>query len=277
VQVFGIGWVGTRTTEYDEMRDFLANVLGLSVGAEQTDAVVFDLADGSAFELFKPTDTDHDFFSHPVAGILVDDVREVRAHLERHGIGFIGDVHVGVESSWATEWSHFRAPDGQVYVLVSRPRQHPGESPRHFRELRICVKVTDLDAAVRLYRDGLGLPVVDSWTHPGGQRGALLGVCPAAIELFDEAQWDFMDRTETGALVESDHALRVEVNDLAGVMALAARLEEAGATRTGELVQAPWEQDCLRMSDGQSTQLTLFTLPADEKVTRERARRKLPY
>lgn len=274
--VHGIAWIGSRTPQFESMRDFLANVVGLPVGLDQKDAVVFDLPDGDAFEVFKPTDTEHSFFDHPVAGLLVDDVREARRELEAHGIEFVGDVHVGIETSWATEWSHFHAPDGHVYVLVSRPAAHPGGSRRAFDELRICLRVSDIDEAVRVYRDGLGLPVVDEWTHPGGQRGALLAVAPAAIELFDESQWDLVDDSETGERHGRDHALRVEVRDEEQLRALAARLEEVGVTAAGEIVDTPWEQRCLRVDLPESEQLTLFTLPEEERRVRTGARRLLP-
>ncbi|MEV7005076.1 VOC family protein [Streptosporangium sp. NPDC051022] len=274
--VRGIGWLGSRTTHFEDMRAFLADVVGLPIGLDQPGAVVFDLPNGDAFEVFKPADTDHSFFEHPVAGLLVDDVREARAELEAHGIEFIGEVHVGVETSWATEWSHFRAPDGHVYVLVSRPAQHPGGGRRHFDELRICLKVKNLDEAVRLYRDGLGLPIVDEWTHPGGQRGVLFAVAPAAIELFDEAQWDLVDDSEAGGRYGRDHALRVEVRDEDELERLAARLAEAGAVREADVVTTPWEQRCLRLGAHDGEQLTLFTLPEQERVIRERARRLLP-
>ncbi len=276
MRVHGMAWVGSRTPHFESMRGFLADVVGLPIGLDQPDAVVFDLPDGDAFEVFKPTDTEHSFFEHPVAGLLVDDVREARAELEGHGIEFIGEVHVGVETSWATEWSHFRAPDGHVYVLVSRPAAHPGGSRRAFDELRICLRVRDLDAAVRTYRDGLGLPVVDEWTHPGGQRGVLFAVAPAAIELFDEAQWDLVDDAESGARHGRDHALRVEVRDEAELRALAARLAAAGAPATGDLVETPWEQRCLRVEAPEGEQLSLFILPEEERRVREAARRLLP-
>ncbi|MFI0350005.1 VOC family protein [Actinomadura sp. 9N407] len=276
MRVHGIGWIGSRTPHFDSMRDFLMNIVGLPVGLDQPDAVVFDFPSGDAFEVFKPTDTEHSFFDHPVAGLLVDDVREARAELQGHGVEFIGDVHAGVEASWATEWSHFRAPDGHVYVLVSRPTRHPGGSSRAFDELRICLRVRDLDEAVRIYRDGLGLPVVDEWTHPGGQRGVLFAVAPAAIELFDEAQWDLVDDSETGARQSRDHALRVEVADEAEMERLAERLAAAGAERTARIVTTPWEQRCLRMRSHEDEQLTLFTLPDEERRVRKQARALLP-
>jgi catechol 2,3-dioxygenase-like lactoylglutathione lyase family enzyme len=272
MKVLGLRWLGSRTGHLDEMTRLFGEVLGLPVGLEQPDARVFDLPDGSAVEVFKPSDTDHSFFEHPVAGLLVDDVREVRAHMQTHGVEFIGEVHDGIETSWATAWSHFRAPDGHVYVLVSRAAR---PTTRAFDELRICLRVSDLDAAIALYRDGLGMNVVDEWQHPGGQRGVLFGVVPAAIEIFDDAQWDLVDNAELGRTLHRDHALRIEARDTTHLAELADRVAAAGGTRTGEVTTTPWEQTCLRMESGEGEQLSLFVLPDEERKTRTEARRHL--
>ncbi len=276
MKIHGISWVGSRTSNYQAMRDFAADALGLKVEREQENAVVFGLPDGSALEVFKPTDNDHSFFDHPVAGLIVDDVREARAELEAKGVEFIGEVHDGVEDSWGTAWSHLRAPDGHIYVLISRPalteRSEPVVTKRRFDELRVCLKVKDIDEAVRVYRDGLGMEIVDDWTHPAGQRGVLFGVVPAAVELFDEAQWELVDDAELGRQVSGDHTLRVEVRDVDEIESLAKVLADVGVSRDGEVTQTPWEQNCLRMSTSEGEQLTLFTLPAEERVVREEAR-----
>lgn len=274
MKVLGLSWVGSSSDKLDEMTHLLGTVLGLPIEREQEGARVFRLPDGSGFEIFKPADSAHDFFEHPVAGVLVDDVREVRAHLEAHGIEFVGEIHVGVEDSWATAWSHFRAPDGYLYVLVSRPSLTPPPAP-HFDELRICLRVDDLDAALRIYRDALGLDVVDSWTHPEGQRGVLFGAVPAAIELFDGPQWDLVDDAEAGRRLGRDHALRVEVSSTTELEALASRLSDVGVQRTAEVVRTPWDQTCLRMSLPDSEQLTLFVLPEEERSVRADRRARL--
>jgi catechol 2,3-dioxygenase-like lactoylglutathione lyase family enzyme len=275
MNVLGLAWLGSSSPRFEEMARLLRDDLDLPVEREQAGARVFGLPDGSGFEVFKPSDADHDFFEHPVAGLLVDDVREVRAHLEARGVEFIGEVHDGVEDSWATAWSHFRAPDGYLYVLVSRPSLAPAPHRRRFDELRVCLRVDDLDRALAFYRDGLGLEVVDEWTHPGGQRGVLFGACYAAIELFDGPQWDFVDESETGARGGRDHALRVEVGDTRRLTALADHLAAHGAEPAGPLADTPWEQTCLRMDAPGGEQLTLFVLPDDERRVRAQTRRRL--
>lgn len=276
MKVHGLAWVGSSSTAIDEMTRFIRDGLGLEVLQEQADARVFGFTDGSAFEIFKATDEAHDFFEHPVAGFLVDDVAEVRAHLESEGIEFIGEIHQGEADSWSPRWSHFRGPDGYVYVLVtSWPEQRTARS-RQFDELRFCLHVDDIDTAVAQYRDGLGLQVVDEWTHPDGQRGALFGVVPAALEIFDGPQADLVDTVETGEPLGRDHGLRVEVEDMKALERLAEVLEAAGATRHDVgVVDTPWEQTCQRMAMPDGEQLTISILPPRERAERAIARARI--
>ncbi len=276
MRVHGLAWLGSSSPALAEMTELIRDGLGLELTAEQEDARVFGFPDGSAFEIFKPSDDAHDFFEHPVAGFLVDDVAEVRAHLESRGVEFVGEIHEGAEDSWSPRWTHFRGPDGYLYGLVtSWPEQRTGRA-RGFDELRFCVRVDDVDAAVSQYRDGLGLQVVDEWTHPGGQRGALLGVVPAALEIFDGPQADLVDSVEVGAPLGRDHGLRVEVPDAEALERLAEVLEAAGATRHAVgVVETPWEQTCLRMDLLDGEQMTISVLPAQERAERAVARARI--
>lgn len=276
MKVHGLAWVGSSSPTLEAMTTFLRDGLGLDLQQEQEHARVFGFPDGSAFELFKESDADHSFFEHPVAGILVDDVAEVRAHLAGQGIEFIGEIHEGNADSWSPRWTHFRAPDGYLYVLVtSRPQQL---TRRNFDELRFCLRVDDLDTAVAQYRDGLGMTVVDEWTHPDGQRGALFGVVPAALELFEGPQADLVDTVEAGAPLGREHGLRVEVRSEAELERVAATLEAAGATRNPVgVVTTPWEQTCLRLTMPDGEQLTVSILPAAERAERAIARARINW
>lgn len=276
MKVHGLAWVGSSSTQIDEMTTFLRDGLGLEVDREQVDARVFGMPDGSAFEIFKPSDAAHDFFEHPVAGLLVDDVAEVRAHLESTGIEFIGDIHEGESDSWSPRWSHFRAPDGYLYVLVTRRPDQWTAAGLGFDELRVCLRVDDIETAIAQYRDGLGMTVVDEWTHPDGQRGALLGVVPAALELFDGPQADLVDTVEVGEALERDHGLRVEVADTEALERLVGVLEASGARRHPVgVVETQWQQICQRMDLPDGEQLTISILPDHERRVRAVARQSL--
>ena len=89
---------------------------------EDSEFAVFRLPDGSKAEVFGPSDTEHTHFSRgPVVGFLVDDVETARRALEVEGIAFIGPVHEWEPTGEA--WSHFRAPDGNVYELTQGPER----------------------------------------------------------------------------------------------------------------------------------------------------------
>ena len=116
----GLVWVGTRTDRYAEMVGFYREALGLSLEHEEGEFAVFKLPDGGKAEVFGPSDTGHTHFSTgPVVGFLVGDVEAALKSLEARGIEFIGPVYVWEPSGGA--WSHFRAPDGNVYEITHRP------------------------------------------------------------------------------------------------------------------------------------------------------------
>jgi hypothetical protein len=120
VRIKGIVWIGTRTERFAEMRDFIARITGRPPWIDQHDFAVFDLPNGDRIEIFRPGGGAPPFDA-PVAGFLVEDVDEARAELEAAGIAFIGPV---ARTEDGNAWSHFRAPDGNVYEITSRP-DHP--------------------------------------------------------------------------------------------------------------------------------------------------------
>ena len=118
--VKGLVWVGTRTERYKEMVTFYRDVLRLSLEHEDGEFAIFRLPDGSKAEVFGPSDTEHTHFSKgPVVGFLVDNVETARKSLEAEGIEFIGPIHEWEPTGEA--WSHFRAPDGNVYEITQEP------------------------------------------------------------------------------------------------------------------------------------------------------------
>jgi catechol 2,3-dioxygenase-like lactoylglutathione lyase family enzyme len=119
--VKGLVWVGSRTGHYEQMVGFYRDTLQLPLELEEGQFAVFRLPDGSKAEVFGPSDTEHTHFTKgPVAGFLVDDVETARGVLEADGIEFIGPIHEWEPTGEA--WSHFRAPDGNVYEITHRPK-----------------------------------------------------------------------------------------------------------------------------------------------------------
>jgi lactoylglutathione lyase len=128
------------------------------------------------------------------------------------------------------------------------------ESP--VKELRVAVKVEDYAEALRLYRDVLGLPVIESWDEPHG-AGAILDAGRATLELLSAKQVELVDEVEAGGSPSGPIRLALEVEDSA---ATAERLAAAGAEIVGGPVVTPWNHRNVRLRDPEGTQLTLFTV-----------------
>ena len=124
------------------------------------------------------------------------------------------------------------------------------------QELRITLTVDDFDAAVRLYRDALGLPEVADWSSDQG-RVLLLDAGRATLELFDEAQAAMVDDLEVGERVSGPVRLALRVPD---ADAAAATLVAAGARAVAPAVDTPWGDRNARVAAPDGMQLTLFTL-----------------
>ncbi len=82
--------------------------MGLDIVYQEPGFVVMDLPNGDRVEIFGDDSPYNTFFTHPVAGFLVDDIAAARAEMAEDGYA----------------WSHFRAPDGFVYELTYSPT-HP--------------------------------------------------------------------------------------------------------------------------------------------------------
>ncbi len=121
MNVKGIVWLGTRTANFDAMLHMYRDVMGLPVTHEEQGFVVMELPNGDLVEIFGDDSPDNMFFTHPVAGFLVDDIAAARAEMESQGIEFIGSIE-GEAGGYS--WTHFRAPDGFVYELTYSPN-HP--------------------------------------------------------------------------------------------------------------------------------------------------------
>lgn len=124
-------------------------------------------------------------------------------------------------------------------------------------ELRVALTVPDVDAALNLYRDALGMPVVDAWLTADG-NGYLLSGGRATLELIDESQAEHIDQVEVGRRVAGAIRLALEVPDSA---AAAEALERLGATVLGPPTVTPWGDRNARVAAPEGTQLTLFTSP----------------
>jgi len=79
MKIKGIVWLGTRTSKFDEMQNLYHNIMGLDIAYQEPGFVVMDLPNGDRVEVFGEESQYNMFFTHPVAGFLVDDIASARA------------------------------------------------------------------------------------------------------------------------------------------------------------------------------------------------------
>jgi len=121
------------------------------------------------------------------------------------------------------------------------------------RELRLVVTAEDYDAALRFYRDVLGLPEIGAFSSPGG-RVTILEAGRATLELTDPAHAEFIDEVEVGRRVAGHVRVAFQVADSA---ATTARLAEAGAEVLAEPTRTPWNSLNARLEAPGALQLTI--------------------
>jgi hypothetical protein len=121
MKIKGIVWLGTQTTNFENMREFFSTILGLSLLPSDPNVGLFELPNGDRFEVFSAKKDADLFMSNPVAGFLVDDIISARAEMEKQGVEFIGPIQGETDDY---KWTEFRAPDGFVYELTYYPA-HP--------------------------------------------------------------------------------------------------------------------------------------------------------
>jgi lactoylglutathione lyase len=108
--------------------------------------------------------------------------------------------------------------------------------PDAVRDLRVVLTVNDLDHALQLFRDGLGLSVVKEWASPQG-RGYVLALGQATLELIDQAQAEWIDQIEVGRRIAGPVRLVFEVQNIHKTIIA---LSEVGGQMLAGPVQTPW-------------------------------------
>ena len=122
MRVRRIGFVGTRTERPEAMAAFLEDVLGLTAEHAGNDMWAFRLPDGSVAEVFGPSLNEH-LTTGPVPEFQVDDVEAATEELRRAGVEIVFGPQRSEEAGLA--WTHFRAPDGNVYGVIEDLRASP--------------------------------------------------------------------------------------------------------------------------------------------------------
>lgn len=122
-------------------------------------------------------------------------------------------------------------------------------------QLRLVVEVDDFDAAVRFYRDALGLVDDEAFEGEGDARIALLQAGRATLEIINSAQKALIDEVEAGGSPSPRIRVAFEVDDTESVTKT---LNEAGAVLVADPTPTPWQSLNSRLDAPGGLQLTIF-------------------
>lgn len=130
--------------------------------------------------------------------------------------------------------------------------------PSAVRQLRLVVEADDYDAALRFYRDVLGMPEQAAFQGEGDARVAILDAGRATLELANPAQKRMIDRVEAGAAQSPRLRLALQVDDAVAATEVA-RL--GGARVIAAPRTTPWGSLNARLEAPAALQVTLFQEP----------------
>lgn len=122
-------------------------------------------------------------------------------------------------------------------------------------QMRLVVEADDYEAAVRFYRDVLGLPEELAVEGPDGAHVTILDAGRATLEIANPAQKRFIDEVEVGRQVAPKLRVAFEVTDSTEA---AERLVEAGAEPIAPPTETPWRSLNARLAAPAGLQITLF-------------------
>jgi lactoylglutathione lyase len=121
-------------------------------------------------------------------------------------------------------------------------------------EMRLVVTVDDYAAALRFYRDALGLREIGAFDDGAG-KVTILDAGRATLEISDVPHAEHIDRLEVGRRVAGH--LRVAFG-VADARATTGALVDAGATLIAPPTPTPWRSLNSRLDAPAGLQLTLF-------------------
>ncbi|MEC5182441.1 VOC family protein [Arthrobacter sp. CG_A4] len=123
------------------------------------------------------------------------------------------------------------------------------------RQLRLIVEVEDYEAAVRFYRDVLGLTEQAAFEGDGDARVTILDAGRATLELSNPAQIRMVDAVEADGKRSAKMRIAFEVDDSATATK---DLVAGGASLIAEPRETPWKSLNSRLTGPEGLQVTLF-------------------
>ena len=121
--------------------------------------------------------------------------------------------------------------------------------------MRLVVEADDYEAAVRFYRDVLGLREEAAFEGGDGAHVTILDAGRATLELANPAQKRMIDEVEVGRQVAPKYRVAFEVTDASGATE---RLVAAGAELIAPPTETPWRSLNSRLAAPAGLQITLF-------------------
>jgi catechol 2,3-dioxygenase-like lactoylglutathione lyase family enzyme len=117
-------------------------------------------------------------------------------------------------------------------------------------EFRFIFRAKDYGASVAFYRDGLELPIVDSWDRGPAEKGTLFQAGSGIIEVLALAPGAEYVPLQAGEL-----AYQVEDVD-----EWYRRIREKGLPIRGELADKPWGHRTFSLTDPDGLKVILFSI-----------------
>ncbi|MCZ7422771.1 MULTISPECIES: VOC family protein [unclassified Micromonospora] len=130
-----------------------------------------------------------------------------------------------------------------------------GKSTSTVRQLRLVVQADDYEAAVRFYRDVLGLPEQAAYSGADDAQVVILDAGRATLEIANPAQKRMIDEVEVGRQVAPRIRVAFEVDDTA---ATTERLVAAGAEQVAPPTTTPWHSVNARLDAPAGLHITVF-------------------
>jgi catechol 2,3-dioxygenase-like lactoylglutathione lyase family enzyme len=129
------------------------------------------------------------------------------------------------------------------------------------RQLRLVVEADDYDAAVRFFRDVLGMREEEAYSGPGDARVAILDAGRATLEIANPAQKRMIDEVEVGRQVAPRMRVAFEV---ANASVATDALVAGGAELVAAPVVTPWRSLNARLDAPGGLHITVFEELAPE-------------
>lgn len=137
--------------------------------------------------------------------------------------------------------------------------QTPDSEQTRPRQLRLILVTEDFDAAVRFYRDVLGMPEQPAFATSGEDRVSILDAGRATIELATPEHARAIDTVEGAAEIQDSDGptlrLALEVGDTEATLAAA---EDVGSRQIAPPVETPFRTINARVEGPAGWQVTFF-------------------